>query len=58
MLKPRQPIVYKGIYYFNSYELARDYATLFGYPANRIINYDLGWAIQLRIRGPYVGPAK
>ena len=58
MLKPKQPAVSKGIYYFNSYELARDYETLFGYPTIRIINYDLGWAIQLRISGPYVGPAK
>ncbi len=56
-MKARQPKVSKGIYYFDSYKLARDYASLFGYPTNRIINYDLGWAIQLRISGPYVGPS-
>ena len=58
MVKARQPKVSKRIYYFDSYELARDYATLFGYPTNRIICYGLGWAIQLWISGPYVGPSK
>jgi hypothetical protein len=46
----------KGVYYFPTYEAARAYAETEGYPVNRIISYTLGWAIQLRISGPYVGP--
>lgn len=45
----------KGIYYFPSYESARDYAIAHGAPTDRIIPYELGWAIQLRVSGPYVG---
>jgi hypothetical protein len=46
--------IHKGIYYFPTYENARDYANLHGHPTNRIIRYEIGWAIQLRISGPYV----
>ena len=45
----------KGIFYFDSYKSARDYAETHGHPTNRIIRYELGWAIQLYISGPYVG---
>ncbi|MGH8654702.1 MAG: hypothetical protein ACREYE_22190 [Gammaproteobacteria bacterium] len=45
----------KGTYYFPSYEEARDYASKHGFPKDRIIRYGLGWAIQLRKSGPYVG---
>ena len=48
--------VHKGIYYFATYETARTYAQLCGYPTNRIIEYQRGWAIQLRVSGDYVGP--
>lgn len=47
----------KGIYYFLKYQDAASYASRRGYPTDRIIRYDLGWAIQLRVSGPYVGPA-
>lgn len=46
----------KGIYYFPSYQSARDYAAKHGWPTNRIISYQVGWAIQLRVSGDYVGP--
>lgn len=52
------PIARKGIYYFASYEAARDYARKRDYPTDRIIRYGLGWAIQLRVSGPYVGPER
>lgn len=44
-----------GIYYFESYTIARDYALAYGFPTNRIIEYGLGYAIQLHPSGPYVG---
>jgi len=45
----------KGIYYFSSYEKARQYALDDNWPIDRIRPYQLGWAIQLYISGPYVG---
>lgn len=45
----------KGIYYFETYKLARDYALANSFPTDRIIYYELGWAIQLKVSGPYVG---
>jgi hypothetical protein len=45
----------KGILYFPSYESARDYAVRNNHPTDRIIAYEIGWAIQLRESGPYVG---
>ena len=47
---------HKGIYYFPTYESARNYAREHGAPTNRIISYGRGWAIQLHVSGPYVGP--
>jgi hypothetical protein len=46
---------HEGIYYFQSFQTARNYAVKHQYPTDRIIPYELGWAIQLRISGPYVG---
>lgn len=48
--------VYKGDYYFPSFEEARSYAIEHGFPTDRIISYGRGWAIQLYVSGPYVGP--
>ncbi len=45
----------KGIFYFPTYDEARTYAWKHDYPTDRIIQYDIGWAIQLRRSGPYVG---
>lgn len=46
----------KGIFYFPSYSIAKEYAVENGYPTDRIIAYQIGWAIQLWVSGPYVGP--
>ena len=46
-------ITHKGIHYFRTYELARAYAVAHGMPTDRLIHYTLGWAIQLRVSGPY-----
>lgn len=46
----------KGVLYFPSWESAHDYARGNELPTNRIISYRLGWAIQLRVSGPYAGP--
>jgi hypothetical protein len=49
--------IYKGVFYFPTFQAARDYAQAHGYPADRLNSFERGWAIQLRISGPYVGPA-
>lgn len=46
--------VSKGIYYFPTYQLAQTYMQEHGVGL-RIVEYGLGYAIQLRISGPYVG---
>ncbi len=48
-------LIRKGIYYFPSYREAREYALQYGHPTERIIAYELGWAIQKRKSGAYVG---
>lgn len=47
-------ITKNDVTYWSTYEDARDYAIAHGYPTDRIIKYGLGWAVQLRISGPYV----
>lgn len=47
--------LHNGVRYFPTYTAAREYAQTFGFPTDRIIYYGRGWAIQLRISGPYVG---
>lgn len=49
--------VRKNIYYFPDYKAAVAHATRDGWPTDRIISYDLGWAIQLGASGNYVGPS-
>ena len=49
---------HKGATYFPSFPIARDYAEEHGLPANRIIEYGRGWAIQLRVSGPYYNADK
>ena len=46
----------KGIYYWTSMEVARDWATENGWPTDRIIDYEAGWAVQSGISGNYAGP--
>jgi hypothetical protein len=45
---------HREVTYWESYVLARDYAREHGHPTDRIIYYGRGWAIQLRVSGPYV----
>ena len=45
-----------GVTYFADYADARAAALAAGLPADRIIRYGLGWAVQLRVSGPYAGP--
>ena len=44
----------KGTSYWPTHRAARDYAESHGYSTDRIIAYELGWAIQTRISGHYV----
>ena len=48
---------FRNVYYFESFNDAISYALKHDYPTDRIIHYDRGWAIQLRVSGPYVGRA-
>ena len=50
--------VFKGTYYFPDYQSARSYAQSQGLPTDRIISYERGWAVQLRVSGPYAGPGE
>ncbi len=47
---------HKGIFYFKDWSAAHGFAAAHALPLNRIICYQRGWAIQLRISGPYAGP--
>ena len=47
---------WKGIFYFPGYGAARTYAAANSLPADRIICYGRGWAIQRERSGPYWGP--
>ena len=46
----------RGVTYFSDYADARAAAIAAGLTADRIIPYELGWAVQLRVSGPYAGP--
>ena len=46
----------KSVYYFPTYREAHTFAESGGFPTDRIIQYGLGWAIQLGISCDYVGP--
>ena len=48
--------MHKGVYYFPEYTDARRWALDLGYPTHLIRSFERGWAIQLRVSGPYVGP--
>ena len=47
---------FRNVYYFPSFGEALAYATQNNWPSDRIIHYTRGWAIQLKVSGPYVGP--
>jgi hypothetical protein len=46
--------VYKGVRYFPTYEEARTYAEASGAQGYRIVAYGRGYAIQIRVSGPYL----
>lgn len=46
----------KGVSYFPSLEQARIVAETFDLGIDRVIRYELGWAIQREKSGPYLGP--
>lgn len=54
---PGGPRVRKNVYYFAAYGSAHDYALANQWPTDRIISFELGWAIQLACSGAYVGPS-
>lgn len=51
-----KPKTRKGIWYFPTREAAIDAAREHGWPADRIIEYALGYAAQARKSGEYLGP--
>jgi hypothetical protein len=55
-INPGKVKVRKGIYYFPSYKEARKYAEDRRWKTDRIVAYEVGWAIQKMKSGPYYGP--
>lgn len=55
---PVRAHTHKKIFYFETHADAKEYALTHGFPIDRIIPYQRGWAIQLRKSGPYVGNPK
>lgn len=55
----QSPVITDGIYYFPSYEAARALieAVHGDTESSRIVFYARGWAIQMSVGGPYLGPA-
>ena len=43
----------RGTTYFPTFQDARNFASEHTLPTDRIIEYGKGWAIQLRVSGPY-----
>jgi hypothetical protein len=44
----------KGVVYFHDYRDAREHKNRYAPNDGRIVSYDLGWAVQVRISGPYL----
>ena len=53
----RNPLIRKGVAYFKTFNQAREFAAhhVKGFPAWRIVDYQLGFAIQVRPGGDYIG---
>ena len=47
---------YKGIYYFNTYKQAKEYAMSHNWPTTFLRCYERGYAIQRGISSCYLGP--
>ena len=48
--------MHQNVYYWPTYTEARTFARDNEFPTDRIIYYELGWAVQIGISGDYVGP--
>ena len=53
---PKGTKLSKGIYYFNTFKKARQWAKDKKWPTDRINAFGVGWAIQSREGGHYAGP--
>lgn len=51
-----KPKTRKNIYYFKTYQTAKNYAISNDWNTDRIIAYQIGWAIQKCKSGDYYGP--
>jgi len=48
----------KGIFYFETFPLAREWAQGNGWPVEFIHRFGLGWAVQSGPSGNYAGPGE
>lgn len=55
---PKGAKVSKGIYYFKDYKVAEEWAKGNGWPTDRILHYQKGYAIQSGRSGNYAGPGE
>lgn len=63
-MKPPNPRLHRGIYYWPTLAAAHAYAQSVGvrlsadrYVWPHAVPFDRGWAIQIQQSGPYLGPA-
>ena len=56
MSVPHGARLYRGVFYFGARHNALRYALAQGYPTDRLIEYDRGYAIQGGVSGDYAGP--
>ena len=47
---------HKGVRYFADCREALDFRDRYGVDGARVVRYQRGWAVQVRISGPYLGP--
>ncbi len=50
--------IHKNIAYFKDFYAARDHGEKYGkgFPQWRVVEYEIGYAVQAYISGPYFGP--
>ena len=49
-------ITIHGVYYWPTFQEARQWATGNGWPADRIKSFGAGWTVQACPKGAYAGP--
>jgi len=52
----KNAVSYKGVFYFAEYKAAHSWAVNNQWPTDRIIPYELGYAVQACESGRYAGP--